>query len=78
VFINLYPCLRCAKAQAYYPGPRLIHAMPGAPRQPEDKQEGGKQLSKWQLAAVALVALLIPYVGWLIALGLLIHILRKA
>jgi len=52
--------------------------MPGAPRQPEDKQEGGKQLSKWQLAAVALVALLIPYVGWLIALGLLIHMLRKA
>jgi hypothetical protein len=52
--------------------------MPGTPRQPEDKQEGGRRLSKWQLAAVAIVALLIPYVGWLIALGLLIHMLRKA
>jgi len=52
--------------------------MPGAPRQPEDKQEGGRRIGKWQLVATALVALLIPYVGWLIALGLLIHMLRKA
>jgi len=69
---------RWAPAQAYYPGPRLIHAMPRPPREPEDKQEGGRRIGKWQLVAVALVALLIPYVGWLIALGLLIHILRKA
>jgi hypothetical protein len=52
--------------------------MPRPSREPEGKQEGGRRLSKWQLAAVALVALLIPYVGWLIALGLLIHMLRKA
>jgi hypothetical protein len=49
--------------------------MPRAPREPEDKQEGG---SRRQLLATALVALLIPYVGWLIAIGLLIHMLRRA
>jgi hypothetical protein len=48
----------------------------GDSRQPRDKAEGGRRISKRWLIAIALVALLIPYVGWLIAIGLLAQMLR--
>jgi hypothetical protein len=50
--------------------------MPRPSRKPEERQEGGRRLSKRWLIAIALVALLIPYVGWLIAIGLLAQMLR--